>query len=153
MSDPSPTTIAEQFALFDTEPPILPPFPVIPAGVKERGAVFTRRETVDFILDLAGYTPDKLLHRCKLLEPAFGNGAFLISIVERLLKSYRFHVSNIGDIYDDLFAAITAVEVDAESIAGTSSALVELLVADGTSLAVAETIFGVGPNQHADMTT
>jgi|GEM_PF-6665345 len=28
-------------------------------GVEARGVVFTRREVVDFILDLAGYTPDK----------------------------------------------------------------------------------------------
>ncbi|MBU1664966.1 MAG: hypothetical protein KKG92_06150 [Gammaproteobacteria bacterium] len=28
-------------------------------NVEARGAVFTRREVVDFILDLAGYTPDQ----------------------------------------------------------------------------------------------
>jgi type I restriction-modification system DNA methylase subunit len=46
------------------------------AGIEERGAVFTRREVVDFILDLAGYTADKPLHRARLLEPSMGAGRF-----------------------------------------------------------------------------
>jgi hypothetical protein len=33
------------------------------AGAESRGAVFTRREVVDFILDLTGYTADGPLHR------------------------------------------------------------------------------------------
>lgn len=32
-------------------------------NAEARGAVFTRREVVDFILDLAGYTPDEPLHK------------------------------------------------------------------------------------------
>ena len=28
-------------------------------GVEERGAIFTRREVVDFILDLTGYSSDR----------------------------------------------------------------------------------------------
>lgn len=31
-------------------------------GLEARGAIFTRSEVVDFILDLAGYTEDQLLH-------------------------------------------------------------------------------------------
>jgi hypothetical protein len=31
-------------------------------NVNSRGAVFTRREVVDFILDLVGYTKDRPLH-------------------------------------------------------------------------------------------
>ncbi|MFB6465015.1 PaeR7I family type II restriction endonuclease [Bradyrhizobium tunisiense] len=38
------------------------------AGIEERGAVFTRREVVDFILDLVGYTADKPLHEARILE-------------------------------------------------------------------------------------
>ena len=54
-------------------------------GADERGAVFTRREVVDFVLDLSGYTTDKPLHRMRLLEPSFGDGDFLLPAVERLL--------------------------------------------------------------------
>jgi hypothetical protein len=58
-------------------------------GVEARGVVFTRREVVDFILDLAGYTPDKPLHEMRLLEPSFGGGDFLLPAVERLLAAWR----------------------------------------------------------------
>ncbi|HPT50501.1 MAG TPA: hypothetical protein PLS67_10465 [Accumulibacter sp.] len=51
------------------------------AGHGERGAVFTRREVVDFILDLVGYTADKPLCRFRLLEPSFGHGDFLVGVV------------------------------------------------------------------------
>ena len=46
------------------------------AGTEARGAVFTRREVVDFILDLVGYTADKPLHRAALLKPSNGAGGF-----------------------------------------------------------------------------
>ena len=46
-------------------------------GTESRGAVFTRPEVVDFILDLAGYTEDQPLHEMRLLEPSFGGGDFL----------------------------------------------------------------------------
>ena len=47
------------------------------ASIEERGAVFTRREVVEFILDLAGYTADLSLHTWRVLEPSFGAGDFL----------------------------------------------------------------------------
>ena len=53
----------------------------------ERGAVFTRIEVVEFMLDLAGYTSDKPLHRFRLLEPSFGGGEFLLEVVRRLLTA------------------------------------------------------------------
>ena len=52
------------------------------AGVEERGR-FTRREVVDFILDLAGYTSDKLLRRTCVLEPSMGQGDFLAPAIDR----------------------------------------------------------------------
>ena len=38
------------------------------AGTDSRGAIFTRAEVVDFILDLAGYTQDKPLHPINLMQ-------------------------------------------------------------------------------------
>ena len=58
-------------------------------SVDDRGAIFTRPEVVEFILDLAGYTPDQPLHRRRLLEPAFGHGDFLLPSIERLLRAWR----------------------------------------------------------------
>ena len=53
----------------------------------ERGAIFTRPEVVDFMLDLIGYTPDRPLWQFRLLEPSFGGGEFLLRAVERLLEA------------------------------------------------------------------
>lgn len=132
MSNPA-SKIAEQFQLFIANPANLPSRPRSATGVKERGAVFTRRETVDFILDLAGYMADKSLDRFKLLEPSLGNGVFLFAAVERLLVSYCNKSSDLSRVVEDLSGAITAVEVDEESIVATSIALVELLIKAGVT--------------------
>jgi len=83
---------------------------------EERGAVFTRREIVDFILDLVNYTTDQPLYNFRLLEPSFGNGDFLLPAVERLLTAYKSQVSNPSSLIKDLSTAIRACEVDNESI-------------------------------------
>ena len=56
---------------------------------EQRGAVFTRREVVDFMLDLAGYTSNRPLYTLRLLEPSFGGGEFLLAAVERLLTAFQ----------------------------------------------------------------
>lgn len=58
-------------------------------GIEERGAIFTRREVVDFILDLAGYTSERPLHKLTLLEPSFGDGDFLLPAIDRLLAAWK----------------------------------------------------------------
>jgi len=132
------TKIAEQFQLFNSNVSV-PPQPLRAAtGVKERGAIFTRRETVDFILDLAGYTADKPLHQFRLLEPSLGNGAFLFPAVERLIESYRRHSSDLSRVVQDLSCAVTAVEVHEESMDASSAILIESLVLAGVSQGDAE---------------
>ncbi|MDV7397934.1 hypothetical protein RZS08_41420, partial [Arthrospira platensis SPKY1] len=79
-------------------------------GLEARGAVFTRTEVVDFILDLAGYTEDQPLHEKRLLEPSFGGGDFLLPIIERLLCAWRASRPN-GVPFDELGDAIRAVEL------------------------------------------
>lgn len=96
-------------------------------GVEARGAVFTRREVVDFILDLAGYTPNKPLHEKRLLEPSFGGGDFLLPAVERLLAAWRIHGD--GLMFDALKDAIRAVELHRDTFQITRSTLVEYLKA------------------------
>ena len=82
------------------------------AGVEARGAVFTRREVVDFILDLAGYTSDKPLHQARLLEPSMGQGDFLTPVIDRLFEAYsRVPASERLGVVDDLGNCITAVEL------------------------------------------
>lgn len=55
------------------------------------GDVFTSPRVVGFMLDLAGYTPDKDLSRYRILEPSFGCGDFLIEIQRRIMESARRH--------------------------------------------------------------
>lgn len=97
-------------------------------GAEARGAVFTRREVVDFILDLASYTSDKPLHQMRLLEPSFGGGDFLLPAVERLLVAWHSHGDG-GSIFDALKNAIRAVELHRDTFQFTRRALVEYLTA------------------------
>ncbi len=105
------------------------------AGIEERGAVFTRLEVVDFILDLAGYTVDKPLHRARLLEPSMGQGDFLTPAIERLLEAYAREVGDRGDIVEDLSDCITAVELHHASYAHARELVMDALVARGVSAA------------------
>lgn len=95
-----------------------------------RGAVFTRREVVDFILDLAGYREDQPLHEKRLLEPSFGGGDFLLPIIERLLSAWRA-VSPNGSALDELSDAIRAVELHQDTFRRTHVAVVALLRREG----------------------
>ena len=95
------------------------------AGIEERGAIFTRREVVDFILDLVGYTPDQPIHELPLLEPSFGDGDFLLAAVERLLAAWR----NLSEAVPAAALAncIRAVELHQTSFESTRAKLAALL--------------------------
>ncbi len=101
------------------------------AGVEERGAIFTRREVVDFILDLVGYTADRPLHRRKLLEPSFGDGDFLLPAIERLVEAWANSSEKSGDAALDLRDSIRAVELHHATFEKTRSRVVELLEGKG----------------------
>ncbi len=96
----------------------------------ERGAVFTRREVVEFILDLTGYTSDKDLWNLRILETSFGLGDFLEVVIGRLVESWKR--SGNGNILQ-LENAITGVEVHRATFAKTSDRLREQLKAAGIS--------------------
>ena len=100
------------------------------AGTESRGAIFTRAEVVDFILDLVGYTEDKPLHKNRLLEPSFGGGDFLLPAVGRLLTAWRAAKSS-GTGLDDLGDAIRAVELHRETFQSTHAAVIALLSQEG----------------------
>lgn len=100
------------------------------AGAEGRGAIFTRTEVVNFILDLAGYTEDQPLHEKRLLEPSFGGGDFLLPIVGRLLVAWRA-AKEAGSALDDLGDAIRAVELHRETYRTTHAAVISLLRQEG----------------------
>lgn len=103
-----------------------------------RGAIFTRPEVVDFILDLVGYTTDRPLYEYRLLEPSFGGGDFLLAAVTRLLASYRRAERH--DVIADLSSAIRAVELHRHTFEETSARLIELIVASGIGVANAKSL-------------
>lgn len=108
---------------------------------EKRGAVFTRREVVEFILDLVGYTADRDLAGTRLLEPAAGHGHFLIPAVERLVVADRAHGGDPRSLVERLGAAIVAVEVHDDSAEAACAAIRATLrrldVADPAAAALA----------------
>jgi hypothetical protein len=105
------------------------------------GVVFTRLEVVDFILDLVGYTEDQPLHERRILEPSFGGGDFLFSIIERLLSAWRKARPN-GAPLDDLADAVRAVELHGDTFHTTHTAVVTLLKREGLAAKAAKALAG-----------
>lgn len=108
-------------------------------GIEERGAVFTRREVVDFILDLTGYTHDKPLHKVRILEPAFGNGDFLLPAIERLLVAWKKN-GDTSKPLESLGDCVRAVELHRSTFVRTSAAVTAVLVGAGIAARTAASI-------------
>lgn len=96
------------------------------SSTQERGAIYTRREVVDFMLDLAGYSAERDLTRLRFLEPSFGAGDFLLPAIERLLGAAR----RVGHDFalDD---CIRAVELHRDTYESTFARVVQTLIAYG----------------------
>ena len=107
--------------------------------IENRGAIFTRREVVDFILDLVGYTPDRPLSGYRLLEPSFGHGDFLLPAIERLLESWR-RSGDTAHPFERLGSSIRAVEIHHETFRRTRTEVLAQLVGAGITVRVAETL-------------
>ncbi len=108
-------------------------------GTEERGAIFTRREVVDFILDLTGYTVDQPLHTRQLLEPSFGDGDFLLPAIDRLLTAWKATdqttrpLATLGD-------CIRAVELHRDTFTRTFAAVNARLIGAGIAAQTAVAI-------------
>jgi tRNA1(Val) A37 N6-methylase TrmN6 len=104
----------------------------------ERGAVFTKPEVVDFILDLAGYDPMRKLVSKRILEPSCGHGEFVVAIVDRLMVSFQRYCGSMAAVDDELRNAIRAVETHEESVRETRVRVADQLVGHGVGLAQAK---------------
>lgn len=98
--------------------------------IEGRGAINTKPEVVDFMLDLAGYTEDQPLHTKRLLEPSFGGGDFLLSAIGRLLKAWRA-IKTDGNVVTELGEAIRAVELHRATFNATKAAIISFLIKEG----------------------
>ena len=99
------------------------------SGIEERGAVYTRREVVDFILDLVGYTVEHPLLDYKLLEPSFGRGDFLLPALERLLEVAKKAPENLNA--ERLESAICGVELHRKTFSSTQEEVRRMLTDHG----------------------
>jgi hypothetical protein len=100
--------------------------------IESRGAVFTRSEVADFMLDLVGYQPDRPLHRLRFLEPCFGGGDFLLPAMKRLLMAWRSHG---GTDSSELTDAVLGVELHRETYQATREIVLEFLRDEGIGAA------------------
>lgn len=107
--------------------------------VNSLGAVFTRQEVVDFILDLAGYTVDQPLHEKRLLEPSFGAGDFLLPVIKRLLSAWGATRPK-DSAFSALKDAIRAVELHHGTFLNTYAAVVDLLKREGLTANTAKAL-------------
>lgn len=108
-------------------------------GIEERGAIFTRREVVDFILDLSGYTVDQPLLQRQLLEPSFGDGDFLLPAIDRLLVAWRA-AGKLRDPLATLGGCIRAVELHSPTYQRTKAAVIARLTGEGITARIAVAI-------------
>jgi hypothetical protein len=106
------------------------------AGIDDRGAIFTKREVVDFILDLVGYTADRPLHELRLLEPSFGAGDFLLPALSRLLTAWiaAGRPSAVPNLQD----SIRAVELHRVTFHDTKTRVMEAMVQAGIRATTAQ---------------
>ena len=107
-------------------------------GIEERGAIYTRREVVDFILDLAGYTVDQDLTQFRLLEPSFGEGDFLLPVLDRLIESARLHSKPFT--LETFAPTLRGVELHRATFAATYKVVCARLVAWGVGRGDAVTL-------------
>ncbi|MFH8403013.1 Eco57I restriction-modification methylase domain-containing protein [Streptomyces anulatus] len=118
---------------FDTA---LHALPSVPEEAVEHGEVFTRRWVVDLILDLVGYTSDKVLCDLKLVEPACGSGAFLGAVASRISASCRKHNRPIGDAR----GAVRALDLLERNVHRSREVVEKHLVDDGWDAAEAQSV-------------
>ncbi|HEX8823875.1 MAG TPA: N-6 DNA methylase, partial [Archangium sp.] len=103
------------------------------ASGETHGVVLTKPHVVNLILDLARYTPDRALASMRILEPACGTGAFLVPIVDRLLKASRRD----GVKETALGQRVVAYDIDPDHVVASRSAVVRALQEQDVSTRVA----------------
>ncbi len=100
---------------------------------EDRGAVYTRPEIVELILDLVGYTEEQMLPSLRLLEPAAGRGEFLVVAAQRLVRSYVARGGALTGIATSLASRIVAYEIHPDSLVAAKSAVTNSLTSLGVS--------------------
>lgn len=96
----------------------------VPPSLASHGVVYTKPWVVTLLLDLAGYVEAADLGALCAIEPAAGDGRFLVPMVERLVASCRRHGRDIISCRD----AIVAFELDPISAESSRDAVIRVLL-------------------------
>ncbi len=96
--------------------------------------MFTRRWVVELILDAVGYRAEADLGGMTIVEPSCGRGAFLLPIVERLVRSCAHH----GRRLADTGGAIRGFDLLEHNVEHVRKAMTVKLLELGESLDAAE---------------
>ena len=78
---------------------------------KEKGQYITPEKIVVMILDDIGYAEDEVLTK-KIMEPSFGDGAFLSEIIKRIIKAGRKQSLPEKEISDIIQNNVFGIEKD-----------------------------------------
>jgi hypothetical protein len=73
------------------------PTPKLAMPAERNGVIYTKPWVVELLLDLAGYVPSANLVDCFAVEPAAGEGAFLLPMARRLIASFLREGRSLGD--------------------------------------------------------
>ena len=100
---------------------------------KELGQVFTPEHIVNLVLDNACYFSGNILNK-KIIEPSFGNGAFLKCILERLICECRDNFMDEEEIIHQIEQNIYGIEKDEKCFEYTQNLLSSTLKENGIEL-------------------
>ncbi len=111
------------------------PFRYVPSGplAESKGVVYTKSWVVDLLLDLAGYGDRMNLVDALAVEPAAGEGAFLVAMARRLAASCVRQ----GRPLSDCESSLIAYELDDASAETARWAVADALLAAGVGMPAA----------------
>ncbi|MCU0711667.1 MAG: Eco57I restriction-modification methylase domain-containing protein [Pirellula sp.] len=107
--------------------------------IDERGAIYTKGEVVDFILELLAFKPSFWAQNGTLLEPSFGGGDFLLPIAQLIFEDYQCENRSESD-FSQLLHSITSFELHALTFESTRARLITLAESNGFSKKVSTDI-------------
>lgn len=115
-------------------PLLLPEINSSALALEPKGIVYTKRWVVELLLDLAGFTVERNLFEMVAVEPAAGDGAFLVPMVERLIECARLRKRPLTECSQ----CLVAYELDSSSAARARDLVHERLIGSGIAPGDAE---------------
>ena len=96
----------------------------------ENHQIFTPAHIVDLILDTIGYTEDNVMEKT-IMEPSFGDGAFLCNIIERIIVYSKKKGFDANCIRTLILSNVYGIEKDPQLYEITINKINDICVANG----------------------